>query len=78
MKVADLISILQTKDPLSVVVLRDLDSDTGFVEARDIDTLTLRAYSRKGTCFLGLWDDERPPQEKTDVGAHTVLGVLIE
>ena len=78
MNVSELISILQRKDPLSVVVLHDQVSDTGFIEARDIDSLTLRAYSRKGACFLGLWDDERPPQEKTDVGTHTVLGVLIE
>lgn len=78
MNVHALISILQTKDPLSTVVLRDLVSDTGFVELRAIDSLTLRAYSRKGTCFLGLWDDERPPQEKTDVGARVVHGVLLE
>ncbi len=78
MTVADQISILSQRDPLSTVVLRDAVSETGFVEARSIGTVTLRAYSRKGMCFLGSWNDELPVDEKTDIGFHPVHGVLIE
>ena len=78
MTVADLISILLQKDPLSTVVMRDAVSETGFVEARSIGSVTLRAYSRKGTCFLGSWDDEPPTDDRTDVGARPVHGVLLE
>ncbi len=78
MTVAELISILQQRDPLSTVVLRDPDSDTRFAEARCVGAVTLRAYSRKGLCFLGSWDDELQVDEKTDVGAHPVHGVLLE
>lgn len=78
MNVSDLISILQQKDPLSTVVMRDAVSETGFVEARSIGSVTLRAYSRKGMCFLGSWNDELPVDEKTDIGIHPVHGVLLE
>lgn len=78
MNVADLISILQTKDPLSVVVLRDQDSEMRFAEARKVGSVTLLAYSRKGMCLLGSWEGELPTDEKADVGAHPVHGVLLE
>ena len=78
MTVAELISNLQQTDPLSTVVLRDPDSDMRFAEARYVGAVTLRAYSRKGLCFLGSWDDELPVDEKTDIGIHPVHGVLLE
>ncbi|BDT72777.1 hypothetical protein os4_23220 [Comamonadaceae bacterium OS-4] len=78
MTVAELIAILAEKDPLSTVVVRDSGCETGFVEVRTIDSVTMRAYARKGMQFLESWDEERTPEEKTDVFAHPVHGVLLE
>lgn len=78
MTVAELMLLLSQRDPLSPVVLRDQDSDMRFAEARYVGAVTLRAYSRKGTSFLGSWDDELQVDEKTDVEAHPVHGVLLE
>jgi hypothetical protein len=48
MNVGQLIAILQAKDPATEVMLRDPRNDTGFVRAREADSLTLRAYFKKG------------------------------
>jgi hypothetical protein len=78
MTVQELIAILAEKDPLSEVVIRDDGTEIGFVRVRTVDSVTMRAYARKGMMFLGPWDDERAPDAKTDVFAHAVHGVLLE
>ena len=78
MNVAELIAILQTKDPLTTVVLRDPDGLTGYMEAREADSVTLRAYARKGSSFLVSWDEDLPLLPGADVGNFLIHGVLIE
>jgi hypothetical protein len=78
MNVGQLIAILQTKDPLTTVVLRDPDGLAGYVEARDTESVTLRAYARKGSSFLVSWDAELPLLPGVDVGNFLIHGILIE
>ena len=78
MTVQELIAILQTKDPLAEVVRLDDGTEPGYVLVREVDSVTMRAYARKGMQFLGPWDDERATDAKTDVFAHVVHGVLLE
>jgi hypothetical protein len=78
MLVRELIAILAEKDPLSEVVIHDDGTEPGYVRVRTVDSVTMRAYARKGMMFLGPWDEERAPEAKTDVFAHSVHGVLLE
>jgi hypothetical protein len=76
--VGQLIAILQTRDPLTEVMLRDTCNDIGYVRARDTESLTLRAYSRKGMAFYGSWDGDEADWPGYEAGQYVVWGVLIE
>lgn len=78
MLVHELIAILANKDPLSEVVVRDDGTEPGYVRVRAVDSVTMRAYGRKGMLFIGPWDEERAPDTKTDVFEQVVHGVLLE
>ncbi len=78
MTVSELMAILQKQDPLCTVVMRDSACDTGFVPVRDIDSLTMRAYARKGMLFYSSFGSEVPRDGKTDVFDEVVHGVLLE
>jgi hypothetical protein len=78
MNVEKLISILRTKDPLTEVILRDTCNDIGYVRARDTESLTLRAYSRKGTVLYGSWEGDEADWPGYEAGQCVVHGVLIE
>jgi hypothetical protein len=76
--VAQLIAILQTKDPLTEVMLRDPCNDIGYVRVRDTESLTLRAYSRKCTVLFGSWDGDEADWPGYEAGQYVTHGVLIE
>lgn len=78
MTVQELIAILQTKDPATEVMLRDPCNDIGFVRAQDTESLTLRAYSRKGMAFYGSWDGDEADWPGYEAGQYVTHGVLIE
>lgn len=78
MNVSQLIAILQTKNPLTEVMLRDPCNDVGYVRARDTESLTLRAYSRKCTVLYGSWEGDEADWLGYDAGQYVLHGVLIE
>jgi hypothetical protein len=78
MNVGQLIAILQSKDPATEVMLRAPCNDVGFVRARDTESLTLRAYSRKCTVLYGSWDGNEADWPCYEAGQYVVHGVLIE
>ena len=79
MTVAELIAILQTKDPLCTVVLRDEGTEAGYIRVQSVEGVTMRAYARKGMLFLGPYDsvDMLADDGKTDVFDGVELGVLL-
>lgn len=78
MTVAELMAILQTKSPDDEVVLREPLDDTSFFKVREVRTLELRTYSRKGIVYFQSFDAEYEPVYGTDVGSERVPGVLLE
>lgn len=79
MTVQELIAILQTKDPLCEVVMRDSCNELGYVRVQSVEGVIMRAYARNGVLFLGSYDveDMLPRDGKTDAFEGVEHGVLL-
>jgi hypothetical protein len=78
MTVQELIAALQKQDPKAEVVLREPVDDTSYFKVRELQTIELRTYSRKGIVYFQSFEDEYEPVYGTDVGSEKVPGVLLE